>query len=295
MNDYTWNIDYISHHGILNQKWGVRHGPPYPLKGGSYSKAEKQAILEKRKKRNSIYNKQHFDEVLKAEETTLSTLSHNPDRLKDAKFFYATHNNRDKNFYISRFNGLMLNENHKPVHKWKIDSKIASDMKIASEDSGVEAFSKLYEENRDFYNFVKDPNRMRSYIYSGMYKKKEYGEAKEVLDKMDDSTYKPTSEDIHTIYRLFNYVIPADGRGNQRIGKDVETQREKFFDELKKNGYGAVLDTNDAIYGNFKAKSPIIVFDVTKIIPDKIARTSVWDVEFADIKTDFNLLLEKVV
>lgn len=23
--------DYISHHGILGQKWGVKHGPPYPL------------------------------------------------------------------------------------------------------------------------------------------------------------------------------------------------------------------------------------------------------------------------
>lgn len=23
--------DYITHHGILNQKWGVRNGPPYPL------------------------------------------------------------------------------------------------------------------------------------------------------------------------------------------------------------------------------------------------------------------------
>lgn len=27
-NDYR---DYLSHHGIKNQRWGVRHGPPYPL------------------------------------------------------------------------------------------------------------------------------------------------------------------------------------------------------------------------------------------------------------------------
>jgi len=24
-------VDYISHHGIEGQKWGVRNGPPYPL------------------------------------------------------------------------------------------------------------------------------------------------------------------------------------------------------------------------------------------------------------------------
>lgn len=23
--------DYLSHHGIKNQKWGIQHGPPYPL------------------------------------------------------------------------------------------------------------------------------------------------------------------------------------------------------------------------------------------------------------------------
>lgn len=26
-----WNIDWLAHHGILNQRWGHRNGPPYPL------------------------------------------------------------------------------------------------------------------------------------------------------------------------------------------------------------------------------------------------------------------------
>lgn len=30
-NDYR---NYLSHHGIKGQKWGVRHGPPYPIKSG---------------------------------------------------------------------------------------------------------------------------------------------------------------------------------------------------------------------------------------------------------------------
>lgn len=29
--------EYLSHHGILGQKWGVRNGPPYPI--GSSSKS----------------------------------------------------------------------------------------------------------------------------------------------------------------------------------------------------------------------------------------------------------------
>ena len=33
-------MPYIAHHGILGQKWGDRNGPPYPLRGGDYSKEE---------------------------------------------------------------------------------------------------------------------------------------------------------------------------------------------------------------------------------------------------------------
>lgn len=33
----------LSHHGILNQKWGVRNGPPYPLSPGAHSAAEKRS------------------------------------------------------------------------------------------------------------------------------------------------------------------------------------------------------------------------------------------------------------
>ena len=34
---------YLSHHGILGQKWGDRNGPPYPLGSGDHSAREKKA------------------------------------------------------------------------------------------------------------------------------------------------------------------------------------------------------------------------------------------------------------
>lgn len=33
--------EYLMHHGIKNQKWGVRRGPPYPLESGSKTKVKK--------------------------------------------------------------------------------------------------------------------------------------------------------------------------------------------------------------------------------------------------------------
>lgn len=46
MSDYTamndWR-DYLAHHGVLGQKWGVQNGPPYPLGASDHSVSEKKA------------------------------------------------------------------------------------------------------------------------------------------------------------------------------------------------------------------------------------------------------------
>lgn len=45
---YYYNAeDYISHHGILGQKWGKRNGPPYPLGQEAHSASEKKAGWKK--------------------------------------------------------------------------------------------------------------------------------------------------------------------------------------------------------------------------------------------------------
>lgn len=43
-NDYR---DYLAHHGILGQRKGVRHGPPYPLGYEDHNSAEKRGMMEK--------------------------------------------------------------------------------------------------------------------------------------------------------------------------------------------------------------------------------------------------------
>ena len=48
MNDWiiikNEKSNYLAHHGIEKQKWGVRHGPPYPLDYEDHSKAQKKEI-----------------------------------------------------------------------------------------------------------------------------------------------------------------------------------------------------------------------------------------------------------
>jgi hypothetical protein len=282
--------EYLYHHGILKQKWGVRNGPPYPLGGGDYTESEKKAIYKQRNNKNSIYNKKHFDEVLDSRKTTLSTLSYDKNRTKDTDMFYATHDFFDKHQYNALFNKkipqTLYDDNGNSIGtgtllKYRIDNSINKDIKVASEDSGAKIFQNLYKKDRDFYNFVTDDERMQSYFVSDKYKFKGYRETKKVLDKLKDDDYTPTESDVQSIYRMFNYVIPYDGAGDSRKGKDVYTQRTKFFNECKKSGYGAVLDTNDAIYGGFKAKSPVIVFDMESVIPKDTYRTKTSEQAFS--------------
>ena len=279
------NQNELYHHGILGQKWGQRNGPPYPLSGGSFSPSEKKAIYEKEKKKNSTYNKKHFDKVIKTG-TTMSTLSYDKNRTKDADMFFTAYDKTDKYQYGALFNKKVpspITDDKGNVigtglcYKYKINNKAKNDIKVASEDTGAEAFKELYKNNRDFYNYVTDPERMAKNFVDSKYKFKGYRESRDVLEKLKDKDYVPTEEEVSTLYRMFNYTIPSDGGGNARIAKDVKTQRAKFFNELKKNGYGAVLDTNDAIYGGFKGNSPVIVFDSSQIVPDQIRRTTATD------------------
>lgn len=253
----------LRHHGILGQKWGVRNGPPYPWSGGDYTPSQRKAISNKRKSGNSIYNKKHFDEVLKVDKTTLSTLSYDKDRTKNADMFYATHHALDKHQYNALFN--------RPIPQTVYDKD--------GKAIGTGSFMKY----RDFYNFVTDRERMQGYFVNDKYKFKGYREAAAVLGKMREPDYKPTSDDLQTVYRMFNYVIPYDGQGDSRKGRDMYNQRTKFFHACKEAGYGAVLDTNDAIYGGFKAKSPIIVFDMEQVVPKDVYRTNLTDQKFSTL------------
>jgi hypothetical protein len=199
--------------------------------------------------------------------------------------FFAATNFYDKHQYDLLFNNTtpktITDENGKslgsPVFcKFRINNKLQSDMKVASEDSGADAFGHLFKTSRDFYNFVTDDKRMSSYFTDSKYKFKGYREARDSLNKA--KAHEPlTEDDIKKIYRMFNYCIPFDGQGDQKAATDMLRQRARFFSECKKRGYGAVLDINDAIYGSFKARQPVIVFDMENIIPDKVKRTVITD------------------
>lgn len=268
---------YLAHHGILGQKWGKRNGPPYPLKGGSYTQTEWKALKKERKKKYSRYNKKHYDQVIE-EGTTLQTLARDPSRTKDTDMFYAAYTKHDKDRYNAIFNHktpqTIYDDDGNPIgtgaiYKYAIQNRTKSPVKVASQDAGAKAMTKLYENDRDFYNFVRDPNRLSAFL-SDMYVP-DGQKYRKVLKKIQDPDAIPTDKDLHTLYDMVNCVIPNEN-------KDVVHQRAKLFKELKKDGYGAVLDINDAINHPLASNSPVIVFDMEPLILEKTKRTTMADV-----------------
>jgi len=58
----AWREQFLMHHGILGQKWGIQNGPPYPLDSSDHSVSEKKAGWRKsldrsEKKQQSGYDK----------------------------------------------------------------------------------------------------------------------------------------------------------------------------------------------------------------------------------------------
>lgn len=278
---------FLAHHGILGQRWGTRNGPPYPLKGGSYTATEQKAIKAARKKKYSRYNKKHYDEVLE-KGTTFKTLSYDPNRTANTDMFFASHTKADvdhyKEFFDKKAPMPIYDSDGNEVgtgmfYKYSIQNTANKDIKVASEDSGAKAFRTLYENDRDFYNFVNDPDRLRARFEDGVHRiSPGYSKARAAMDRMTDPDYVPTDQDLNAVYRIFNHAIPSDGNGNARHAKDVATQRAKFFNQLSQDGYDAVLDTNDALYNTVQAQSPVIVFNMESVVPEGAYRTTMAEV-----------------
>lgn len=245
--------DFLMHHGIKGQKWGVKNGPPYPLQG-----------VKVRTESYVLSRKGDQKRIIGLGKTT-QTLSYDKNRINGAEMYYAALTDRDKRFYRAMFNKKIPNDVYDEKGerigpsfylKYNIRTSANKDVNVANERDGIEAFSKLMQKSKDFSNFVLDPKRMESAMDERRKNYPAYKEALATLDKVRKNQNDISSSDLASIYRVFNYIIPAEG-------SDIARQRARFFKQCKKDGFGAVLDTNDAIYGKFKRDMPIIIFDTS--------------------------------
>lgn len=193
--------------------------------------------------------------------TTLQNLNnHNPQELKQV--FYATLKRSDKDLYKATYARNLASRG--TVYNTTIGAK--SGIKVASERSARKVMDELMKNDTEFKaNFKKT---LIGHINSDSTSPKRVRVYKKALADLEAG--KTNTRNLYDARNIF--LVGRYG--------DIAVNNAKFYDALKKKGYGAVKDVNDMKYSGFKAKAPTIVFDTGKtyvkkaetLDPDEIVR-----------------------
>ena len=260
--------DYIEHHGINGQKWGLRNGPPYPLSYKSHSTSEKR--------NNSLRVLSGQENARKAKQRSRNqndaSKNHLSVELTDAQKKALA--KRAKQIAIAGAVVLGVGVAYTMVRNGNVNKDFvlhAGDplYRIASSDS---------KEMRDV--FYAATNKTDAKKYGGWYSvqkiertlqgkwngsdttdiyQKIMSMKKDVKVAGTDTCRKVYSELAkndpnfkHIPYEKFNYSL-FQSKGSRDFDKS-------FFNALSQKGYGGLIDYNDAKLSGYTSNRPVILF-----------------------------------
>ena len=144
-----------------------------------------------------------------------------------------------------------------PTDIYKNQIKIKQDVKVASVNNAKKIFENKMKSDANFRKEVMDTLEKTNYGKMG---------AKEIAN------YKNSGKVSKKLYDRFNQSLATPEMQKAGIHK-------KFYSELQKKGYDAILDINDTRYSGYKkiSKSPTIFFGNDKM--EKIGSTKLSDIE----------------
>lgn len=298
-------MNALYHHGIKGQKWGVRR---YQYADGSLTPAgEKRygsnqngsrsssSIASMKVKelvnsaRTQITGRQYVDGYLE-KGTTFARIQTSENFEKFA--FYATYKKADMDKYLGLFGKNLRTRaesdaknaekranasgsevdifdaknareysNNLKVYQLKLQS--TKRLKIPSDENAADITAKLLKEPQfksDVVESIRDSKeKMRRPTQQIL-----FNQAQNAMKK-DPSRMTP-SEKV-AVYKALNLSLV--NHNPQEI-----SAQNRFYSELKKKGYNALLDYNDKDYSSYHAKRPMIVFDVDAVKLSSITATN---------------------
>lgn len=295
----------LYHHGIKGQKWGVRR---YQFADGSYTPAGKKRYQNNQNNteriaslmsmkvseltntaKTQITGRQYVDTYLK-KGTTFSRIQTSKDFENFA--FYATYKKHDVDEYMGLFGKNLTsraNTEAKRAEKQANASGSDADLAIAKQLRSKSDNMKVYQLKIDATKKLKIPSDENAgHITANLLKEPDF--KKNVVASIEDSKAKmrrPTQQVLFkqaqnalnkdpsilsksekvAIYKALN--LSLTNHNSQEIAA-----QDRFYSELKKKGYNALLDYNDKEYSSYHAKRPMIVFDTDSVKLQSVTETN---------------------
>lgn len=300
-------MEELYHHGIKGQKWGVRR---YQYADGSVTPAGAKRYYTNRNEpakeltlfmvgmkateltniaKTKITGKQYVDTYLK-KGTTFQRIQSSKDFENFA--FYATYKKSDSDKYIGLFGKNLTsraNSSAKQAEKQAKASGRESDLANAKALRSYSDNMKVYQLKITSTKKLRVPSDENAgYITASLLKDKEF--KKNVVASIEDSKSKMRRGQQQILFKQAQNALqkdPAKMSKSEKIAvykalnlsltnhnsQEVAAQ-DRFYSELKKKGYNALLDYNDKEYSSYHAKRPMIVFDTDSVKLQSVSETN---------------------
>lgn len=239
--------------------------------------------------RTQVTGRQYVDSYLK-EGTTFARIQTSENFENFA--FYATYRKTDQDKYLGLFgknlttraaaearraekqanasgseadlaNAKALRERADSIKVYQLKLETTKKLKVPSDENAGDITAKLLKEDDFKDNVVKSiqdsKEKMRRPTQQVLFK-----QAQNALEK---GPSRLTSSEKVAIYKALNLSL------TNHEPYEIAAQ-DRFYGELKKKGYNALLDYNDRDYSSYHAKRPMIVFDTDSVKLQSVTETN---------------------